>query len=116
MFYGASAFNQDISNWNVSSGTSFVSSKEVESVNAAIECESSCGFFYFLYTIHDFLIHYYLSASPTLLLQYPKYSMFYDASAFNQDICAWKVKNTLLSPTPLEFCSGAFSCGSSCSW
>ena len=46
MFRGASAFNQDISSWDVSKGTNFVSSKEVESVNA-IECESSCGFVYF---------------------------------------------------------------------
>jgi surface protein len=69
MFSGASAFNQDISNWDVSSGTSFVSSKEVESVNAIIECESSCGFVYFLYTIQA-TFSFTITSLPLLLYFY----------------------------------------------
>ena len=92
MFYGLTAFNQDNSNWNVSSGTSFVSSKEVKSVNA-IECESSCGFFYFLYTIQA-TFSFTITSLPLLLyFYYPKWGMFYSASAFNQDISNWNVSS-----------------------
>jgi surface protein len=69
MFYGAIAFNQDISNWNVSNVTDM-------------------SFMFGLATAFNQDISKWDVSKVTRM-----YAMFYRASAFNQDISTWNVSN-----------------------
>ena len=84
MFSGASVFNQDLSGWDVSSGTNFVS---IISTNKNITFMTQHIIF-----AHDEAF----SCSSILLLNIIQYSMFNGAVSFNGDIDSWDVSNGII--------------------
>jgi hypothetical protein len=80
MFSGASTFNQDLSNWDVSSGTNFVSTNE------GTQC------------IHSSRVTSFSMIKPSqpiiisILFPYQG-EMFRQASAFDQDLSGWDVSS-----------------------
>ena len=77
MFWGATNFNQDLSGWDVSSGTSFVSLGLILII-CSILLEHVCGF-----GMTALLTWLFCS-----LLQY---EMFKDATNFDQDLSGWLI-------------------------
>ena len=74
MFKGASAFNQDIGNWNVSSGEWFVS----------IAMNTTVALYESTHLNHNLLLCPFFCSQA---------NMFEGASSFNQDIGDWDVSN-----------------------
>jgi hypothetical protein len=81
MFWGATAFNQDLSGWDVSSGNLFVSSLEVF---ASLKLFSS-----FVSSVKDTTV----LTMPISPFHFWQNGMFRSATAFNQPIGGWDVSS-----------------------
>eukprot|EP00978_Attheya_sp_CCMP212_P045533 scaffold350205_cov35-Attheya_sp.AAC.2 len=113
MFVAASAFNQDLSAWNVSSVTTlsgmFSNGASVFNQNLSAWNVSRVTdmrmMFYNAYAFNQDLSAWDVSSVTSTML------MFRNAMAFNQNLCAWASKSPQLRSSvtamfPTDFCNG----------